>query len=127
MTGFVFDAGALIALERGDRAVVMLLKRLLVLRGQLVVPAGVIGQIWRNGARQARLARLLGSPLSKVEPLDDHRARAAGQLCGIAGTGDVIDASVVLAARSHKFPIATSDPEDLRRLDPNVRLFEVCP
>jgi hypothetical protein len=125
VTGFVFDAGALIAFERNDRAVIMLAKRLLALRAKLVIPAGVVGQVWRDGARQTRLARLLGSPIAIVEPLDDRRARAAGQLCGLAGTRDVIDAAVVLSAREHELPVATSDPEDLRRLDPRVRLVVV--
>jgi hypothetical protein len=121
----VLDAGALIAFERNDRQVVMLTKRLLFLRGTVIVPAGVVGQVWRKGSRQARLSRLLGSRLVHVVPLDDRRARAAGQICGITGTRDVIDASVVLAAREHDLPIATSDPVDLRRLDPTVRLVLV--
>jgi hypothetical protein len=125
VSGFVFDAGALIAFERSDRAVVMLAKRLLALRAQLVVPAGVLGQVWRDGARQVRLARLLGSPIVTVESLDDRRARAAGQLCGLTGTRDVIDAAVVLCAREHGLPVATSDPDDLRRLDSRVRLVAV--
>ncbi|HEV8247299.1 MAG TPA: PIN domain-containing protein [Polyangiaceae bacterium] len=125
MSGFVFDAGALIGFERNDRAVVMLAKRLLALRAKLIVPAGVVGQVWRDGARQARLARLLGSAITTVEPLDDRRARAAGQLCGLTGTHDVIDAAVVLSAREHQLPVATSDPDDLRRLDPRVRLLAV--
>lgn len=125
MIGVVFDAGALIAFERNDRSVVMLVKRLLALRAKVVVPAGVVGQVWRDGGRQARLARLLGAPIAVVEPLDDRRARAAGQLCGLAGTRDVVDASVVLSARAHELPIATSDPDDLRRLDPKVRLVVV--
>jgi hypothetical protein len=121
----IFDAGALIAFERSDRTVVMLVKRLLAIGAKLVVPAGVVGQVWRDGARQARLARLLGSPLAVVEPLDDLRARAAGQLCGITGTRDVIDAAVVLSARAHGFPIVTSDAGDLRRLDPRVQIVVV--
>jgi len=125
VTGFVFDAGALIAFERNDRTVVMLVKRLLEQRAKVTIPAGVVGQVWRDGARQARLARLLGSPVAVIEPLDDQRARAAGQLCGIAGTRDVIDASVVLSAREHELPVATSDPGDLRRLDPKVRIVTV--
>ncbi len=125
MSGFVFDAGALVAFERNDRTVVLLVERLLALGARIVVPAGVVGQVWRDGGRQVRLARLLGSPVIAVEPLDDRRARAAGQLCGIRGTRDVIDASVVLSAREHEFPVATSDPGDLRRLDAVVRLVAV--
>ncbi len=125
MSGFVFDAGALIAFERNDRTVVLLAKRLLALRAKLVIPAGVVGQVWRDGARQSRLARLLGSSIAVIEPLDDRRARAAGQLCGLARTRDVIDAAVVLSAREHELPVATSDPDDLRRLDAKVRLVAI--
>jgi hypothetical protein len=125
VSGFVFDAGALIAFERNDRTVVLLVKRLFELRGAIVVPAGVVGQVWRSGARQVRLARLLAAPLTVVEPLDDRRARAAGQLCGVTGTSDVIDAAVILSAREHRLPIATSDPRDLARLDPQARLVVV--
>jgi len=125
VTGFVFDAGALIAFERNDRTVVMLVKRLLEQRAKVIIPAGVVGQVWRDGGRQARLARLLGSPVATIETLDDRRARAAGQLCGLTGTRDVIDASVVLSARQHELPVATSDPSDLRKLDIKVRLVAV--
>ena len=125
MNGFVFDAGALIAFERNDRTVVMLVKRLLDQRAKVTIPAGVVGQVWRDGARQSRLARLLGSPMAVIESLDDRRARAAGQLCGLTGTRDVVDASVVLSARQHGLPVATSDPGDLRKLDMKVRLVVV--
>jgi len=125
VTGLVFDAGALMAFEKNDRLVVLLIKRLVELDATLVVPAGVVGQVWRDGSRQARLARLLGSRITRVEPLDDRRARAAGQLCGVARSRDVIDAAVILAAREHGFPVATSDPGDLARLDPKARLVAV--
>ena len=53
-------------------------------------------------------------------PLDGVVARAAGLLCGWAGTADVIDASVVVTAagiaRHEDVAIATSDPDDMRRL-----------
>lgn len=125
MTGLTLDAGALIAFERNDRRVIALIA-LAHHHGQTIaVPAGVVGQVWRDGRRQARLARLLASKEVKVEPLDDRRAREAGQLCGARGTADVIDASVVLGARARGDRIATSDPEDLRRLDPRADLIVV--
>jgi hypothetical protein len=89
------------------------------------VPAGVIGQAWRDGRRQVRLARLLGSPEVEVEPLDDQRARAAGQLCGVRRTADVIDASVVLCARARGHRILTSDAEDMRALSPAAKVIPV--
>jgi PIN domain nuclease of toxin-antitoxin system len=123
--GLILDAGALIAVERADRRVALLLHRAVVRGVPLVVPAGVVGQVWRDGQRQARLARLLGAREVEVVPLDDDAARAAGQLCGATGTRDVIDASVVLCARRRQHPVVTSDPDDLRRLDPRLAIIVV--
>jgi hypothetical protein len=79
----------------------------------------------RDGRQQARLARLLGSARIEVERLDDRRARACGQLCGVTGSRDIVDASVVICARAHAHSVATSDVADLRRLDRNLRLIAV--
>lgn len=125
MSGLTLDAGALIAFERNDRAVVALLARALELEYSVAAPAGVVGQVWRDGRRQARLSRLLGSEDVEIESLDDQRAREAGQLCGVKGTADVIDASVVLCARARGHRIVTSDPEDIRVLDPAAELIAV--
>ena len=70
-------------------------------------------------------SRLLGSDSVEVESLDDQRAREAGQLCGARGTADVIDASVVLCARTRGHRIVTSDPEDMRVLDPAAEVIAV--
>lgn len=82
--------------------------------------AGVVGQVWRDGSRQARLARLLASGVVEVQILDLEEARAAGALCGKSKTRDVIDASVALLARRHSAVVVTSDPSDLRKLDPKI-------
>lgn len=125
MTGLTLDSSALIAFERNERAVVAIVTRAHERKIELAVPAGVVGQVWRDGARQARLARLLGSGLIEIEPLDDARARSAGQLCGVTGTNDVIDASVVLCARVREHGVLTSDFDDLRRLDASLRLIRI--
>lgn len=125
MAGLTLDAGALIAFERNDRRVVALIARARERGFELAVPAGVVGQVWRDGRRQARLSRLLGAREVDVEPLDDQRARAAGQLCGVRGTRDVIDASVVLCARARGHQVFTSDADDLRALDPSLAVIEV--
>jgi hypothetical protein len=125
MSGLTLDAGALIAFERSDRRVVGVLARALERRLSVAVPAGVVGQVWRDARRQVRLVRLLGSDLVEIEPLDDARARAAGQLCGVTGTSDVIDASVVLCARARDHGVMTSDSSDIRRLDPALRIVAV--
>lgn len=64
-------------------------------------------------------------PLVDVVPLDDHAARAVGQLCGVSGTTDVVDASVVLCARQRGHRVLTSDPDDLRRIDPRLQMVAV--
>jgi predicted nucleic acid-binding protein len=118
----VLDAGALVAFERNDRRVRRLVELAAEHGASVHVPAGVIGQVWRDGSRQVRLARLLKSGLLDVRDLGLDEARAAGSLCGIAGTADVIDASVALLARRHHAAVVTSDPDDLRRLDPELQL-----
>jgi hypothetical protein len=117
MTAVVLDTGALIGFERNDRRIVAIIVRALEHHDPLLVPAGVVAQAWRDGSRQTRLARLLGSALCEVLVLDDRQARAAGQICGVAATTDVVDASVAVAARDHGARVLTSAPDDLRRLD----------
>ena len=118
MTTLVLDAGALIALDRNDRSVWAMLRNAAVDSAEVSVPAGVIAQAWRDGSRQALLSRAL-SHCDEV-PLDGSFARAAGLLCGQAGTADIVDASVALiaAARTRGGPVAlvTSDPTDLGHL-----------
>jgi hypothetical protein len=125
VSGITLDAGALIAFERNDRHVVSVIARALERGLRVAIPAGVVGQVWRDGRRQVTLVRLLGSRAVDVEPLDDAMARAAGQLCGATGTSDVIDASVVLCARARGHAVMTGDTEDLRRLDPDLRLVAI--
>jgi PIN domain-containing protein len=120
----VLDAGALIAVERGDRATAALIEVGRQDGRDIIVPAGVIAQTWRNGPRQARLARLLNANEVSVEPLTDAAARATGILCGAADTTDVVDASVVLVARRYKATVISSDRADLRRLDPTLPVVE---
>jgi hypothetical protein len=40
-------------------------------------------------------------------------------------TRDLVDAHVVICGRRAAQPIVTSDPHDLRRLDPNAQLITV--
>ena len=121
----VLDAGALIAFERADPRMRALLREAIRMGVRLVVPAGVVGQVCRGGARQVPLRALLKAETTSVPPLDRVLAEAAGALCGRAGTSDAIDASVVLVARRERAAVVTSDVEDLRRLDPTLRLERI--
>jgi hypothetical protein len=123
--GLVLDAGALIALDRGDKRMIALLYRALAQGRAFRVPAGVVGQAWRDGRVQVTLARFLRSEEVEIIPLDEQLARSCGELCGATNSPDIIDASVVIIARKRRDPIATSDPNDLRRLDPAAPIIPV--
>lgn len=116
----VLDTGALIAFERGDARMRALCREALRTRTRLVVPAGVLAQVWRDGARQVPLRALLAGSTTEVPALDRVFAEATGVLCGRARSSDVVDASVVLTARRERAVVVTSDPDDLRRLDPTL-------
>jgi hypothetical protein len=97
-----------------------LCREALRMRARLLVPAGVVAQAWRDGARQVPLRALLAGATTEVPPLDRVLAEATGILCGRAGTSDVVDASVVLTARRERAIVVTSDPDDLHHLDPTL-------
>lgn len=115
MTTLVLDAGALIALDRGDRNLWARLDAARRSSHTVQVPAGALAQAWRGGPRQARLARALNK--CDETPLDGLTARQAGELCGRSGTADVVDASVVVAAaratRRDTVEVLTSDRGDI--------------
>ena len=114
----VLDAGALIAFERADPRMRALLREVLRRGTRLIVPAAVLGQVWRDGARQVVLRALLSGATTEVPPLDRVLAEAVGILCGRTKTSDVVDASVVLVARAHRGIVISSDVGDLLHLDP---------
>jgi len=120
VAGLTLDTGALLALERGQERIRALLRE--AANREIAIPAGVIAQSWRGGPRQARLARLIKRPETKVPALDDDTARAVGLLCGRCGHDDVVDVSVVLCARERRHAVVTSDPDDMRAVDPSVPL-----
>lgn len=113
MSACVLDAGALIALERNDRAMWAALK-LAVRNGEdILVPSTALAQVWRGKAGQAVLSRALQHcVIASFDPL----AMAVGKLCGKAGTRDLCDAHVALVAAEQAQILYTSDPEDLERL-----------
>lgn len=123
--GVTLDAGALIGLDRGDRRVVALLARALETSARVTIPTTALAQAVRNPARQARLARLVRQPTSDVAALDRLDAVSVGRLLAASGTSDVVDAHVVRCARRTGQAVATSDPRDLRHLDPSVTLVEI--
>ncbi|HWG73691.1 MAG TPA: hypothetical protein VG184_06520 [Acidimicrobiales bacterium] len=106
----VLDSAALISLDRNERAMWVRLKSCELAGTPPLTHAGVVGQVWRGGPRQARLARALDG--IDIQALDDHLGRAAGVLLGRTGQADVVDAVVVLLANDGD-DIVTSDRADL--------------
>jgi hypothetical protein len=106
---YILDAGALVAIDRDDRTVHGLLGSAKVRR----TSCAVVAQVWREGAKQARLALALKG--FDVVPLDDEVDRQIGELLRDSGTADVVDGHVALLTRSGDHVI-TSDPRDLARL-----------
>jgi len=110
----VLDAGALLAIERGDRRIAAVLKVELAAGRSPRTHGGVIGQVWRGGAgRQARLAMALQG--AEIVAIDDALGRRVGILLGRSGGADVIDAGVVLIADDGD-EVFTGDRADLLAL-----------
>ena len=110
----VLDAGAFVAVERGDREAVALVKRERLAGRSPITSGGVVAQVWRGGnSQQAPVARLLAGV--DVAPIDDSLGRQAGILLARADRSDAIDATVICLAADGD-DILTSDPDDLRTL-----------
>ncbi len=114
MTDLLLDAGALVAVERGNREVWSVVRRSTDSGRFPVVPGVVVAQVWRGGARQARLAQALAYVVEL--PAQPQECRDAGVLCGRTGTSDIVDALVVVLAEQLGRDIVTSDPADIGRL-----------
>lgn len=110
----ILDAGAFVAVERGDRDIAALIKRERLSHRVPRTHGGIVAQVWRGGAgRQALLALLLRAV--DTVPLDEDLGRRAGMLLGAAGTADAIDSALIcLAANGDR--VLTSDAHDLRVL-----------
>jgi hypothetical protein len=110
----VLDAGALIALEKGDQSTAGLLEAALNLALPIVVPASVLAQVWRGGPSAAPLQRVLAAGI--VDALDEERAKEVGLRLGLRRVADIANAHVVCCAIDLQATAITSDESDLRAL-----------
>jgi hypothetical protein len=113
MNRLVLDAGALIAIDRNDRDMLSRVRRAWCSGEPAVTNPMAIAQVWRDGKRQATLAKALRDVEVRTITADD--GRRAGELLGAAGRKDAVDATVALLAESGD-QLYTSDPGDLRTL-----------
>jgi hypothetical protein len=105
----VLDSGALIAIDRRDRRVGAMLRVLQREAQPVRTSAGAVAQVWREGRRQANLARtLLGLD---VAVLDELAAQKVGELLGSSRTSDLVDAHVALLVHSGGHVFTSDDPD----------------
>lgn len=125
LNGITLDAGALIALDRRDRRLAALLARAQERGARITIPATALAQAIRNPARQAVIARLIRHTGTDLVPLDGPDATKVGLLLAHAATADIVDAHVIVCASRAGQPVITSDPDDLRRIAPELELVVV--
>lgn len=118
----MLDAGALIAFERGVVRMRILVETALRQDRRLIVTTGVVAQVWRDGARQARVAALVHDRRLEVVPLSLDGAKAVGVLCGRRSARDVVDGHVALLAASLDGVVVTSDPTDIKRFGDSIAI-----
>jgi len=109
----IYDAGVLIAAERGERRV-WAEHRVRLEAGQVpLVPAPVVAQVSR-APQQAQLRQLLRG--CDVIPFTEEDAHQAGALLGRSRTTDVVDGSVAALAIRRQVDIVSGDASDIARL-----------
>jgi hypothetical protein len=113
MSRLILDSGAFIAFEKGDAGVRSRLIAARRLGIEITTTSPVVGQVWRDGRRQALLAGLVSGTL--VHAPDVAAARRAGEILAKTKLEDVVDALVAGLARDGDI-ILTSDPKHLRTL-----------
>ncbi|MFC0115360.1 hypothetical protein [Kibdelosporangium aridum] len=113
--GLILDAGALIHVEGNPRGRVYGACRDALDAGTpALLPTVVLAQVWRASPKQAPVSML--RRMCRSVPFTEDVAEAVGRLLALAGTADVVDAAVVIAAISHGGAVLTSDPGDLGKL-----------
>jgi hypothetical protein len=109
----VLDAGALIAVDKGDRRVGAMLRVLQRDGVPVLSSAGALAQVWRDGRRQANLARVVSGV--DVAAVDDTSARKVGELLRANRSDDLVDAHVALLVQRAD-QVLTSDAPDIKAL-----------
>ncbi len=109
----LLDAGGLIGYDRRNLTVIAMIDTAQRHQVPVRTTTGVVAQVWRDGGRQARLARLLRGV--DAQELSHDRARSIGTLLAASGSADVIDASLIDVALDGD-EVLTSDPDDITRL-----------
>jgi hypothetical protein len=109
----VLDAGAVLALARGDVRARAALARAVREGYVAVIPTPVLAQVHRGGRDRAPIDRVVKAVAAFV-PTSERIARRAGELQAKTSTSDVVDAIVAAEAlASTPALIMTSDADDI--------------
>jgi predicted nucleic acid-binding protein len=111
---YVYDSGALIAIDKGNAAVLRRHQTRLNELDRVIVPTPVAAQVVRDPRRQARLMFTLRG--CDVVPFTADQATPVGTLLAGAGTSDVIDGLVALTAARAEAAVVTTDIGDITHL-----------
>lgn len=115
MRNYVYDSGALIAIDRSrDNEQVRSHQRRLAGGDHIMVPAPVAAHVVRDSRRQARLMLTLRS--CEIVSFEADDVTPVGELLARSGTADVVDGFVALKAAETGAVVITSDPGDITRL-----------
>jgi predicted nucleic acid-binding protein len=128
--GFVFDAGAFIALERRAPLLLGILEEALRGTVEVVLPRTVIAQVWRGSPRQASVGRLISAGRRRDSPviideLTAERAKEIGVTVGKTSHPDIVDVHVALIAAERGHAVLTSDDTDIAGVNPDLVLVHV--
>lgn len=108
----ILDADFLVAVDRGERSAHAFVAAAVRAGTALHTTEPVVAQVWRDGSRQARLARFVDAVT--IHSLDD--GRDVGRLLARSGTADVVDAHLVVCAVRTGQDVLTGDPDDITTL-----------
>lgn len=108
----ILDAGVFVSVDRDEERARVFLAAAQRAGEPLHTSEAVVAQVWRDGARQARLASVLEG--IAIHALDD--GRTVGALLARSGGSDVVDAHVVFLGAALRQRVLTGDPGDLETI-----------
>jgi predicted nucleic acid-binding protein len=111
---YVYDSGALIAIDKGNVAALRRHETRLSELDQVIVPTPVAAQVVRDPRRQARLMVALRG--CDVVPFAPDQVTPVGTLLAGAGTSDVVDGLVAITAAQAEAAVVTTDAGDIAHL-----------
>ncbi|HEY2549641.1 MAG TPA: hypothetical protein VGI64_03595 [Streptosporangiaceae bacterium] len=115
MSRIVYDAGALIAIDRRhSQTAVERHRKFLAQRHEILVPVAAAAQAVRNPAAQVRLMRALQG--CAIVPFSSRDLLPVGRLLARSGSADVVGAVVAVTAAQAGAAVVTSDPNDIGAL-----------